>query len=208
MSWPFLAVIFSGWIYIDAAYRGPSWQRWMFKPVTMLLMLFWAWQAPEITTFSYLILFGLLVSLLADILQMVPQDRMLYSIGALFISRLLYTLYFINPLAPSFYWLPIVILLAIGAGMVLLLWNRLEDMRWPVVTYLFITLLMVWTATEGYLTQTNDMSFSQLIGSILLLIASIIWLTNRYRSPFRAANAVIAVCYFLGHFMVVRALHI
>lgn len=208
MSWPFLAVIFSGWIYIDAAYRGPSWQRWVFKPVTMLLMLLWAWQAPEITTFSYLILFGLLASLLADILQMIPQDRMFYAIGALFISRLLYTLYFINPLTPSFYWLPIVILLAVGGLIVLLLWNRLEDMRWPVVTYLFITLLMVWTAVEGYITQTNDMSFSQLIGSILLLMASTIWLFNRYRKPFQAADAVIAVCYFLGHFMIVRALHI
>ncbi|MCD1126475.1 lysoplasmalogenase [Jinshanibacter sp. LJY008] len=208
MSWPFLAVIFSGWIYIDAAYRGPVWQRWVFKPVTMLLMLLWAWQAPEITTLSYLILFGLLASLLSDILQMIQKDKMLYAIGALFISRLLYTLYFINPLTPSFYWPPIVMLLVVGMAMGLLLWNRLEDMRWPAVTYLFITLLMVWTSIEGYLTQTNDMSFSQLIGSLLLLIATTIWLINRYRTPFQAANAVIAVGYFLGHFMVVRALHI
>ncbi|WP_228350918.1 MULTISPECIES: lysoplasmalogenase [Limnobaculum] len=200
--------MFSGWIYIDAAYRGPAWQRWVFKPVTMLLMLLWAWQAPEITTFSYLILFGLLASLIADIIQMFPQDRMLYTIGALFISHLLYTLYFVNPLTLSFYWPLMVILLVVGVAMALLLWNRLEDMCWPVVTYLFITLLMVWAAAEGYITQTNDMSFSQLIGSILLLIASTIWLTDRYRTPFRAANAVIAVCYFLGHFMVVRALHI
>lgn len=208
MSWPFLAVIFSGWIYIDAAYRGPQWQRWAFKPITMLLMLLWAWQAPELTTFSYLIILGLFASLISDVIQMIPREMMLYTVGALFISHLLYALYFAEPLTLSFNWLPIVILFTIGAITILLLWNQLEDMRWPVATYIAVTLLMVWIAAEGYLTQTNDMSFSQLIGSSLLLITAIIWLFNHYRAPFKAANAVIAVCYFLGHFMIVRALHI
>ncbi len=39
MSWPFLAVFFSGWLFVDASYRGPRWQRWVFKPVTLLLLL-------------------------------------------------------------------------------------------------------------------------------------------------------------------------
>lgn len=208
MSWPFLAVIFSGWIYIDASYRGPKWQSWLFKPITMLLLLLWSWQAPEMTTFSYLILVGLLASLVADIIQMLPTERMLYTIGALFISHLLYTLYFANPLKLSFYWPLIVVLFAVGVAIVLLLWNQLEDMRWPVATYIAVTLLMVWVAAESYLTQPGDMSFSQLAGSVLLLITNIIWLINRYRISFKAANGVIAVCYFLGHFMIVRSLHI
>ncbi|SFD18524.1 YhhN-like protein [Pragia fontium] len=208
MSWPFLAVIFSGWIYIDSAYRGPKWQCWVFKPVTMLLMLLWAWQAPDLTTFSYLIILGLLASLVSDIVQMLPQERMLYTVGALFISHLLYTLYFASPLKLSFYWPLIVILFVVGLAVILLLWNRLEDMRWPVATYIAMTVLMVWVAAEGYLTQPSDMSFSQLVGSTLLLVTAMIWLTNRYRQPFQAANAIIAVGYFLGHFMIVRSLHI
>ncbi len=39
MIWSFLAVLFSGWLYVDASYRGPQWQRWVFKPVTLLLLL-------------------------------------------------------------------------------------------------------------------------------------------------------------------------
>ncbi|WP_159567033.1 lysoplasmalogenase [Budvicia diplopodorum] len=208
MSWPFLAVIFSGWIYIDAAYRGPQWQSWVFKPITMLLLLLWAWQTPEMTTFSYLILVGLLASLSADIIQMLPTERMLHTVGALFISHLLYTLYFANPLKLSFYWPPIAILFAVGVVVVLLMWNQLEDMRWPIATYFAMTLLMVWVAAESYLTQPGDMSFSQLAGSLLLLITNIIWLINRYRTSFKAANGIIAACYFLGHFMIVRSLHI
>lgn len=208
MSWPFFAVIFSGWIYIDAAYRGPTWQRWIFKPITMLLLLLWAWQSPEMTTFSYLILVGLLASLIADIIQMLPTERMLYTVGALFISHLLYTLYFANPLKFSFDWPPIAILFIVGVAIILLMWNQLEDMCWPVATYIAVTLLMVWVAAESYLTQPGDMSFSQLVGSILLLITNVLWLINRYRISFKAANGIIAACYFLGHFMIVRSLYI
>ncbi len=63
MIWSFLAVLFSGWLYVDASYRGPQWQRWVFKPVTLLLLLAWAWQAPVLKTTDYLILFGLLATL-------------------------------------------------------------------------------------------------------------------------------------------------
>ncbi|MEM8266490.1 lysoplasmalogenase, partial [Morganella morganii] len=54
MSWPFLAVFFSGWLFVDASYRGPRWQRWVFKPVTLLLLLLLAWQAPVLGAAGYL----------------------------------------------------------------------------------------------------------------------------------------------------------
>ncbi|SQI34572.1 YhhN-like protein [Leminorella richardii] len=208
MSWPLLAVIFSGWIYVDAAYRGPRWQRWAFKPVTMLLMLLWAWQSPELTGVSYLIPIGLLASLAADIVQAVSQERVLYAVGALIVSHLAYTLCFASSLALSFYWPPVVILLAVGLTIMALLWNRLADMRWPAAAYLAVTLLMVGITTSSYLAAPNDMAFSQLIGSVLLLMSAILWLTDKYYLPFKAASAAIAVCYFLGHFTIVRSLHI
>ena len=58
MSWAFLAVLFSGWLFVDASYRGPRWQRWVFKPVTLLLLLLLAWSAPNIQASGYLILLG------------------------------------------------------------------------------------------------------------------------------------------------------
>lgn len=46
MLWSFIAVCFSAWLYVDASYRGPAWRRWVFKPVTLILLLLLAWQAP------------------------------------------------------------------------------------------------------------------------------------------------------------------
>lgn len=104
MIWSFLAVLFSGWLYVDATYRGPQWQRWVFKPVTLLLLVAWAWQAPVPNTTDYLILFGLLATLIGDALTLLPNRRMLYAIGAFFLSHLLYTIYFVSHMTLTFFW--------------------------------------------------------------------------------------------------------
>ena len=38
MLWSFIAVCLSAWLFVDASYRGPAWQRWVFKPLTLLLL--------------------------------------------------------------------------------------------------------------------------------------------------------------------------
>ena len=55
MLWSFIAVCLSAWLSVDASYRGPTWQRWVFKPLTLLLLLLLAWQAPMFDAISYLV---------------------------------------------------------------------------------------------------------------------------------------------------------
>lgn len=72
MLWSFIAVCLSAWLFVDASYRGPAWQRWLFKPVTLLLLLLLAWQAPMFNAVSYLVLAGLCASLIGDALTLLP----------------------------------------------------------------------------------------------------------------------------------------
>ncbi|MFO5860259.1 lysoplasmalogenase family protein, partial [Klebsiella pneumoniae] len=74
MLWSFIAVCFSAWLYVDASYRGPAWRRWVFKPVTLILLLLLAWQAPMFNAISYLVLAGLCASLLGDALTLLPRQ--------------------------------------------------------------------------------------------------------------------------------------
>ena len=115
MSWPFIAVFLSGWLYVDARYRGPRWQGWVFKPVTLLLLLLLAWQAPVIGTNGYLIVLGLLATLVADALLLLPRERYLYAIGAFFLSHLLYTLSFASQMSFTFFWPLPAVLVVVGA---------------------------------------------------------------------------------------------
>ncbi|NGX89759.1 lysoplasmalogenase [Rahnella sp. Lac-M11] len=208
MSWPFLAVFFSGWLFVDASYRGPRWQRWVFKPVTLLLLLLLAWQAPTLNVYSYLILLGLAATLVADGLLLLPEERFMYAIGAFFLSHLLYTLSFASQMTITFFWPLPLTLLIIGAVLLAVIWTRLAELRWAVTTYIAMTLLMVWLAGEQYFARSTDMAFSLFCGAALLLLGNIFWLTSRYRFTFRASDALVAACYFGGHFLIVRSLYL
>ncbi|TPG57920.1 lysoplasmalogenase [Ewingella americana] len=208
MSWPFLAVFFSGWLFVDASYRGPRWQRWLFKPVTLLLLLLLAWQAPVLNVYSYLILLGLAATLVADGLLLLPEERFLYAIGAFFLSHLLYTLSFASQMTLTFFWPLPLALIVIGALLLAVIWSRLAEMRWAVSTYIAMTLLMVWLAGEQYFARSTDLAFSLLCGTVLLLLGNVVWLVSRYRITFRASDAIVAACYFGGHFLIVRSLYL
>ncbi|WP_075182868.1 lysoplasmalogenase [Pantoea sp. 1.19] len=206
MLWSFLAVVFSGWLYVDAAYRGPQWQRWLFKPLTLLLLLGLAWQAPMFSLMGWLVVAGLVATLLGDALLLLSPTRTLWAIGAFFLSSLLYTAYFVGgaPFAP--HW-PVAIALAIVAGLVLaIIWTRLETLKWAVAAFVVMLVVMAWLAFERYLTLPNDFSFALMVGTTLLLVAHILWLISHFRRRFTADRAIIAAGYFIGHFMVVRTL--
>lgn len=148
MLWSFIAVCLSAWLYVDASYRGPAWQRWVFKPVTLLLLLLLAWQAPMFDAISYLVLAGLCASLVGDALTLLPRQRLLYAVGAFFLSHLLYTIYFASQMTLSFFWPLPLALLIVGALLIAVIWTRLEELRWPVCTFIAMTLVMVWLAGE------------------------------------------------------------
>ncbi|MBP2168705.1 putative membrane protein YhhN [Erwinia toletana] len=208
MLWSFLAVLFSGWLYVDASYRGPQWQRWVFKPVTLLLLLAWAWQAPVLSSAEYLILFGLLATLIGDALTLLPQQRMLYAIGAFFLSHLLYTISFAGHMTLAFFWPIPLTLVIVGALLIAAIWTRLEELRWPICTFIGMTLVMVWLTAEQYYFSPTDYSFSLLAGTLFLLLANIVWFLSHYRRRFNADRAIVAASYFLGHFLIVRSLYL
>lgn len=208
MLWSFIAVLLSGWLYVDASYRGPAWQRWLFKPITVALLLALAWQTPLMGATGYLIVLGLLATLVADALSLLPTQRSLYAIGGYFLCHLLYTIAFITAQTSlTFFWpLPLTLLIA-AALLVAILWGRLATLRWPVCAFIAMTALMVWMAGERYFALGTDNNFFWFIGSALLFIAHGVWLVHHYRFPFRAHQALVAAAYFSGHFLIVRALY-
>lgn len=203
-----MAVVFSGWLYVDASYRGPVWQRWLFQPITLLLLLALAWQAPGLTATSYLIILGLLATLAGSALLMLSSERLLYAVGAFFLCHVLYTIGFVSRMTLTIFWPLPLTLLVLGVALIMFLWSRLDELRWPVCTYIGVTLLMVWVAGEQYFLLGNDYNFSLLAGTALLLVAAAVWLISHYRYPFNAARAVFAACYFTGHFLIVRSLYL
>lgn len=208
MSWPFLAVLFSGWLYIDAAYRGPNWQRWIFRPITLLLLLLWAWQVPEHSINSYLIVGALFVTLLSDLLKIFDGKYLLPSLALICISYILYLVSFLLPLELTFY-LPLLAFVIIAAIVVLaIVWTKLDKLAIPTSITLLTGFIMFWIAGEKFFYLSNDHNLSIMIGAFLLVLAYCIWLINRFRFSFSASKGLVSACYFLGHFFIVRALYL
>ncbi|WP_223672565.1 lysoplasmalogenase [Proteus terrae] len=206
MSWPFLAVLFSGWLYIDAAYRGPNWQRWLFRPITLLLLLLWAWQVPEHNINSYLIVGALLATLLSDILRIFDGKYLLPSLALVFLSYVLYMVSFLLPLQLSFY-LPLLGFVILAFIIILaIVWTKLDKLAIPASLTLLAAFAMFWIAGEKFFYLSNDYNLSVMIGSLLLVIAYSIWLINRFCFSFSASKGLVSACYFIGHFFIVRAL--
>lgn len=134
----------------------------VFKPVTLLLLLLLAWQAPMFDAISYLVLAGLCASLVGDALTLLPRQRLLYAVGAFFLSHLLYTIYFASQMTLSFFWPLPLALLIVGALLIAVIWTRLEELRWPVCTFIAMTLVMVWLAGELWFFRPTAPAFRPL----------------------------------------------
>ena len=157
---------------------------------------------------SYLVLAGLCASLVGDALTLLPRQRVMYAVGAFFLSHLLYTIWFASQLTLSFFWPLPLVLLILGALLLAIIWTRLEEMRMPVFTFIAMTLVMVWLAGELWFARPTDTALSGFAGAASLLLGNAVWLISHYRRRFRADNAISSAFYFAGHFLIVRALYL
>ncbi len=106
----------------------------------------------------------------------------------------------------SFFWPLPLVLLVLGALLLAIIWTRLEEYRWPICTFIGMTLVMVWLAGELWFFRPTAPALSAFVGASLLFISNFVWLGSHYRRRFRADNAIAAACYFAGHFLIVRSL--
>lgn len=206
MIWSFLTVLFAGWIYVDAAYRGPTWQHYLFKPLTLILLLAWAWQAPIESLSHYLILGGLVSVLIGGSLSLLGVKWRVWMMGALFLCTLLYSLALLPQLKLNDNWIIPAVLLLIGMGVLAWIWSSLAEMRWPILVLLLMNLTLCWLASLNGFNQSTDSGFSQMLGADLILFSYLIWLLSQFRRHFTADCAIYEGLFMLGHFMIARSL--
>ncbi|WP_338149932.1 lysoplasmalogenase family protein, partial [Xenorhabdus bovienii] len=84
---------------------------------------------------------GLLTALLSDAIRMLPSKYLLFSFITLFLSYLLYTISFALHMGFSFFFPLPLILLAVGIADILVVWTRLDNMRWRIIDSFIMALL-------------------------------------------------------------------
>ncbi|WP_028025779.1 lysoplasmalogenase [Enterovibrio calviensis] len=194
LSW--LAVWCSGLLHINAAYKGPRWQFYLFKPLTIALMMLIVITGGEANTYTYIILAGLLFSLFGDVFLMLPKDRFIPGLLSFLVAHIFYSVAFWQQFdGEMVWWLPSLI----GAASViifLLLLPNLGPLLVPVGIYIAVIAQMAWGAGEFWMDTHSQTAAYAFGGALLFMVSDTVLAFERFKGPFRLAVVLIMSTYF------------
>lgn len=196
--WVWLAISFSALLHITAAYHGPKWQYYLFKPLTMVLLLLLAWQAGLDSVYQQAIFIGLILSTVGDVFLMLPKDRFIQGLASFLLAHTAYSVAFWSQVdGPMVWWLPAML---VGGGIIvfLLLLPSMGAMVLPVMVYIAMIVQMTWAAGEFWLTVGSTAGLLALIGALVFIVSDTVLAVDRFRGPFRASTSVIMTSYYLA----------
>jgi len=199
----FISVIFlTALIHIRAEYFGPPWHIYIFKPLTMVLILVAAVSgSTALPHYRNLIIVGIAFSMAGDIFLMLPSDRFVAGLIAFLIAHLFYIVAFVSKIDTVVGW-PLISLITYGIVVYLVLSPYLGKMKVPVLIYIVVILVMAWSAWEWWAqagTNTSLMAFS---GALLFVISDTILAVNRFRQKFKMARVLNLSTYFTAQLFI------
>ncbi|PKF49170.1 lysoplasmalogenase [Enterovibrio nigricans] len=194
LSW--FAVCCSGLLHISAAYKGPRWQFYLFKPLTIAILIVIAMAGGQESSYTHWIIAGLAFSLVGDIFLMLPKDRFIPGLLSFLVAHILYSVAFWQQFdGPMIWWLPSLI----GAASVLiffLLLPNLGQLIIPVGLYIAVIAQMAWGAGEFWMAAQSPMAAYAFSGALLFMLSDTVLAFDRFKGPFRTSVLLIMSTYF------------
>lgn len=199
-------VLLSASLHIRAEYRGPRWQVYLFKPVTMVWILLIALRSEVASPlFKYTILAGLLCSLAGDVFLMLPSDRFVAGLGAFLLAQLCYSAAFAYEVRTLLWW-PLLPLAAYGVATYTVLAPSLGRLRGPVLLYMVAILTMTWLAWERWGQAGSSGALLAAVGAVLFLLSDTVLALDRFRGGFKLARALNLGTYFAAQLLIASSI--
>jgi uncharacterized membrane protein YhhN len=175
------------------------------KPLAMLLIFAAAALPGTILRDPYALAVGagLLFSLAGDVWEMFPERHFLKALVCFLIAHVSYVLAFLTrPPAPVYLW-PAIPLALVGAAVLAYLWPGLSARMKPAVgAYVAVITVMVSLAAARALAFPSAATLSAAAGALLFELSDSVLAVNRFRRPFRAAQAVVLSSYFIAQLLI------
>ena len=194
----------SATLHIRAEYAGPVYQIYVFKPLTMLLIILIALLVRRTVSRRYraLVIAGLLFSLGGDIFLMLPVDMFIAGLVSFLIGHLFYIAAFsTGSWRPSSWWSPLPFLLY-AVAILSFLWPHLGQMTIPVILYVTIIMTMAWRAWERWSRMRHQAALLALVGAVLFVASDSVLAVNKFSTPFEAARLLTLVPYFTAQWFI------
>jgi uncharacterized membrane protein YhhN len=201
-----LLAILSASLHIRAEYYGPRYHVYLFKPLTMVFILLIAVQAgkPDALHYKYAIIAGLVCSLAGDVFLMLPSDRFIPGLVSFLVAHLFYVVAFTSGTGFGFSWrlLPCAVY---GVLIFSILAPHLGKMKFPVLMYMVVILVMAWQAWERWHQTGQSAALLAFLGAVLFVVSDSALAVNRFRGGYKGAQALILSTYFAAQWLIARS---
>ena len=194
------AIFVSGLIFIVFDYRNKAVFRYVFKPLTtLLIILFAVLQEPQVSeNYKLLIISGLVLSLAGDIFLMLPKDRFVAGLGSFFIAHLFFILAFAGNFGPYWGWGYLIPILIYTGIFLKILLPHTNKMSIPVVAYTLVLTVFLWQAGGRAWTLAGDSATIAFFGAVLFVASDSILAYDRFVKGFKFAGVFIMLTYWMA----------
>jgi uncharacterized membrane protein YhhN len=198
-----LLIVVTGFIHIIVDHKKDYRMIYVFKPLTMGLIILSLWIFGSFNEiYHYLLLVGLLFSLLGDVFLMLKNRKFSAGLISFLIGHCFYIAAFSTQLAyePSLN----IYLIFVFSGMSVFFWlsNNLGQYLLPVAIYTAVISIMSIMAVSMYLEIPNTLTLAAAIGAILFQFSDSILAINKFKQPFKSAQPIILSSYYVAQMMI------
>lgn len=200
-----LAILAAGAVAGALAGGNGWWLHWVCKPAATLWLIGWLWRQGHVNGVSGYwpwVLAGLWLSLLGDVLLMLPLGLFVPGLVAFALAHLAYARGFAHGLRPASLRLPLLLVLLAGGGNLVGLWPHLPaDMRVPVAVYVLLIGLMASLALARWRQQLPGGRLAA-IGALLFMASDSLLAWDRFAGPLPAAIAGVLLSYWAAQALI------
>ncbi|HEX8775691.1 MAG TPA: lysoplasmalogenase [Pyrinomonadaceae bacterium] len=199
-----MLVIISALMHLRAEYYGPKRNVYLFKPLTMLLIILIAARSknPVSEFYGYAVLAGLVCSLAGDIFLMLPRERFIAGLFSFLLAHLFYIAAFIHEGTHVFAWPYVIPFLLYGGVMLRVLLPGVGSMKTPVIIYTLVIILMACGALNRWMQTGQEGSALAFTGAMLFVVSDSILALNRFKRRFPSAQLYIMTTYFMAQWLI------
>ena len=193
-----IGIIISACLFIWFDLKNNKSFKYLFKPLTTILIIGLATiQEPgDYNQYKFLIISGLIFSLVGDIFLMLPSDKFVQGLSSFFIAHVLYIIAFSSGNGPYYELILVLPALVYSSIFLWILLPKTGKLTIPVILYSAVLLVFLWQATGRFYYLTNTSATYVLLGAILFVISDSILGYSKFINKGRLSSLLIHSTYW------------
>jgi uncharacterized membrane protein YhhN len=201
--------ILSGAAFIWAANAGAPALRYLFKPLTTVLILLLALLLPDPVAPWYraLIALGILFSLGGDVFLMLPRDAFVWGLASFLVAHLFYIAAYLSRAGFQANWLLLAPFVLYGAALLYLLLPHAGAVRIPVILYAVVLMAMGWQAAAVWWALRDTAALLAMAGALLFIASDSILALDKFRAPIAQRDLLIMSTYYGALLLIAWSVH-